>query len=250
MFMTKEAQAATAQAIEEQGFAMVLGVFTSDECLHIAGELQAALEACADEAASLRRANGAIYGARNLLQLYPPAKRLWQRRPLTDLLATVLGSNYGLVRGLYFDKPPDGNWSLPWHRDLTIAVADHSPPSERFKNPTRKAGVAHVEAPDEVLQRMLTLRIHLDDVTPQNGPLLVLPGTHQSRDAASTASEPVTILARAGDVLAMRPLLSHSSIVSQPGTTRHRRIIHLEFAAMRRLPDGYQWREFTPAIIA
>ena len=38
---------------------MVLGVYAADECQHMAGELQVALEACADEAASLRRANEA-----------------------------------------------------------------------------------------------------------------------------------------------------------------------------------------------
>jgi ectoine hydroxylase-related dioxygenase (phytanoyl-CoA dioxygenase family) len=90
---------------------------------------------------------------------------------------------------------------------------------------------------------MLTLRIHLDDVTEENGPLQVLPGTH-ARCARSSARAPVAILAKAGDVLAMRPLLSHCSGVSNPETSRHRRVIHLEFAAIRELPDGYQWYEF------
>jgi ectoine hydroxylase-related dioxygenase (phytanoyl-CoA dioxygenase family) len=92
---------------------------------------------------------------------------------------------------------------------------------------------------------MLTLRIHLDDVTDENGPLQVLPGTHISR-AAPAKRPPVTIFAKMGDVLAMRPLLSHSSGVSSAETSRHRRVIHLEFAATPELPDGYQWHQYLP----
>lgn len=147
------------------------------------------------------------------------------------------------MRGLYFDKPPAGSWSLPWHRDLTIAVRDNTLPSRAFRNPTRKAGVPHVEAPDEVLRQMLTLRIHLDDATPENGPLQVIPGSHTSRESPGEGP-PVVVLAQAGDVLAMRPLLLHASGESKPGTMLHRRVIHLEFAAEERLPDGYAWRRF------
>jgi ectoine hydroxylase-related dioxygenase (phytanoyl-CoA dioxygenase family) len=111
-----------------------------------------------------------------------------------------------------------------------------------------KAGVPHVEAPDEVLRQMLTLRIHLDEVTAENGPLQVLPGTHTGRCAATPFRPPVTILADAGDVLAMRPLLSHASGVSQPGNSRHRRVVHLEFAAQRELSDGYRWHQFLPVV--
>jgi ectoine hydroxylase-related dioxygenase (phytanoyl-CoA dioxygenase family) len=104
-----------------------------------------------------------------------------------------------------------------------------------------KAGVPHVEAPDEVLQHMLTLRIHLDDATEENGPLVVLPGSHTSRDAPATRPA-VAILAAAGDVLAMRPLLAHCSGASRASS--HRRVIHLEFAGSRELPDGYAWHDF------
>jgi hypothetical protein len=244
--MMTQNHADAARAIADSGFTVIPGVLAADRCCEIAADVHKALQGCADEASSLRRANGAIYGARNLLALYPPAIELARIPELAGLLKTVLGPACGLVRGLYFDKPPDSTWSLPWHRDLTIAVADHSPPSQRFRNRTVKAGVAHVEAPDEVLRQMLTLRIHLDDVTPENGPLLVLPGTHRGRDAAPSTHEPTPILVRAGDCLAMRPLLSHASIVSEPGTTRHRRIVHLEFAASRELPDGYRWHDFIP----
>lgn len=235
------------ERLAADGFAITPGVFSAAECLRIAGELNRALDGCGDEATALRRANGALYGARNLLAVFPQTQTLWRRPVLVDLLTTVLGSRFGLVRGLYFDKPPEGTWSLPWHRDLTIAVRDHSLPSEQFKNRTTKAGVQHVEAPAEVLQNMLTLRIHLDDVTPENGPLQVLPGSHLI-NVDGPPRPPIAILATAGDVLAMRPLLSHSSSDSQPGTLRHRRLIHLEFAGCSELPDGYNWQQFVPGL--
>jgi ectoine hydroxylase-related dioxygenase (phytanoyl-CoA dioxygenase family) len=94
---------------------------------------------------------------------------------------------------------------------------------------------------------MLTLRIHLDDATEENGPLQVLPGSHTGRDATSPYRPPVTIFASAGDVLAMRPLLAHCSGPPQVGTQRHRRVIHLEFAAGPELPDGYRWHRFVAA---
>jgi Protein involved in biosynthesis of mitomycin antibiotics/polyketide fumonisin len=231
------------EQLASDGCAIVPGVYPVEECREIASQIEAALEACHDEAASLRRANGAIYGARNLLDLFPPAKEMWRRPALVDLLTDVFGPSFGLVRGLFFDKPPRGSWSLPWHRDLTIAVHEHLPASSWFRNPTTKAGVPHVEAPDEVLRQMLTLRIHLDEVTAENGPLMVVPRSHQSRETNSTR-EPAVILADAGDVLAMRPLLQHASDESQAGSTLHRRVVHLEFAANPTLPDGYRWRQF------
>jgi hypothetical protein len=146
---------------------------------------------------------------------------------------------------LYFDKPPEQSWALPWHKDMTIAVRNNRLPSEHFSKPTLKVGVPHVEAPQWLLENMLTLRLHLDDVTESNGPLKVLPGSHQSGKAAGSGKRiPVTILGGRGDVLAMRPLLSHCSNKSLPGTTLHRRILHYEFSGIPQLPDGYLWHDF------
>lgn len=231
--------------IAAEGYALVPGVYSAAECAEIAEQLERHLQACQDERAALRR-GGVVYGARNLLELFPAATTLWRRPALVELLRKTLGEQCGLVRGLFFDKPPAGNWSLPWHQDLTIAVVDHALPSDYFRNRTRKADVPHVEAPDDLLRQMLTLRIHLDEVTPENGPLQVLPGTHFARDAAPVAVEPATILCSAGDVLAMRPLLAHASGPAQAGTVRRRRILHLEFAGPKTLPDGYRWQDFRP----
>ncbi len=241
--MRKDSVTLLRDAIGTCGFAIVRGVFAEPECHRLSAALELELAGCADEATSLRRHNGAIYGARNLLEIFPLARTVWQREVLLDLLTSVLGNRFGLVRGLFFDKSPESNWSLPWHQDLTIAVQDNSLPTTRFRNPTRKAGVPHVEAPRDILEQMLTLRIHLDDVTLDNGPLRVLPGSHKA-DTSRDEDRDTTILGRAGDILAMRPLLYHCSSSSSFANHLHRRIIHLEFAGCRDLPDGYAWRHF------
>jgi ectoine hydroxylase-related dioxygenase (phytanoyl-CoA dioxygenase family) len=128
---------------------------------------------------------------------------------------------------------------------LTIAVRDNGLSTPVFCKPTRKAGVPHVEAPVEILEQMVNVRIHLDEVTDENGPLRVLPGSHRTGKELRFADlSPRSILVAAGDVLLIRPLLAHSSGNASPNTHRHRRILHLEFAANAELPDGYSWHDF------
>lgn len=192
-----------------------------------------------------RSSRGHVYAARNLIASIPDVTTVWQCDLLVTFLSQYLGGEFGLVRALFFDKPPDRTWALPWHKDTSIAVQDNAVASTYFSRPTTKVGVPHVIACDSILQQMLTLRIHLDDVTGENGPLRVIPGSHESSASEGQGvASAVDIHAEAGDVLAMRPLISHSSGSSEPGTKRHRRILHLEFAAARELPDGAQWHDF------
>jgi hypothetical protein len=234
-------------SLEQDGFALLPGLFTAEAAEEIARTLARVLAAEPEEDGPIRSQEGTVYAARNVLALWPDANILWRRSSLPDVLAAVLGPAYGLVRVLFFDKPPRQTWALPWHKDLTIAVRDNRLPSSRFGKPTRKAGVPHVEAPREVLESMLTARLHLDDVTDENGPLKVRHGSHRAGKAlVPDETPPHTILCRRGDVLLMRPLLAHCSGRSHPDTRRHRRILHLEFAASADLPDGYAWHTFLP----
>jgi ectoine hydroxylase-related dioxygenase (phytanoyl-CoA dioxygenase family) len=93
-----------------------------------------------------------------------------------------------------------------------------------------------------ILRNMLTLRIHLDDVDHQNGPANVIVGSHRSMD--QPGGEVRAIEVGRGDVLAIRPLVSHSSQASKPGVTRHRRVLHLEFSGHERLPEPLEWHTF------
>lgn len=193
-------------------------------------------------AGSQRR--GSVYALRNLLEDVPAVAALADAPAVRALVAPTLGAGCFPVRGILFDKTPEANWNVVWHQDLSIAVRERRD-VEGFGPWSEKAGVVHVQPPARVLERMLTVRLHLDDCDEMNGPLLVLPGSHQ--DGRLTASEiqrqrasisSVACPVPSGGALLMRPLLLHASSASQ--SPRHRRVIHLEYAA-EPLPAGLQW---------
>jgi len=230
---------------QEDGFVILRHVFPISMVREMIQEVTGALSDPIQQQSTIRSEHGAVCAARNILTLWPRVATIWNISPLTMLLPQLLGPEYGLIRVLFFDKPPNNTWALPWHKDMTIAVRDNKLPSSHFTKPTRKAGVPHVEASEEILRKMLTARIHLDAATEENGPLKVVPGSHRLGKAESPGNGEVrTILAGQGDVLLMRPLLEHSSGRSRPDTSSHRRILHLEFSGVRELPDGYEWHDY------
>jgi hypothetical protein len=232
------------EQLETQGFALLRAVLApNDVRAAIADWDEVCRRNTADEA--ILSNNGPAYGARNLLQLWPGAANFIRYPRLREPLRDVLGPASGVVRVLFFDKPPGHSWALPWHKDYTIAVARHGIEGA-FSKPTTKAGVPHVIAPFELLNRMLSVRIHLDDMNDENGPLRVLAGSHRAyRQGEDGQSEVAAIHCQAGDVLLMRPLLTHAS-GHRTITAAHRRIVHLECAPEPGLPDGYEWHDFIP----
>lgn len=235
--------------LESDGFAVLPGVFTPNEVRAALAEWDDVIRRHAGNPAILAN-DGPAYGARNLLQLWPRVIELARHPRLRDPLLEALGPTAGVVRVLFFDKPPGHSWALPWHKDYNVAVAAHGVEGS-FTKPTTKANVPHVMAPFEVLNRMLTARIHLDDVTADNGPLRVMRGSHRFYHQGEDAGcEERTVHSRAGDVLLMRPLLTHASGHCKSGTGLHRRIVHLECAAARELPDGYAWHDFCELMIS
>lgn len=150
-------------------------------------------------------------------------------------LAQRLAGPVALARALLFDKRNEANWSVPWHQDLSLAVAERREVAG-YGPWSVKEGIPHVQPPLEVLEGMLALRLHLDDCGPENGPLRLVPGSHRQgiSSAISTQGE-VTCCCQAGQVLAMRPLLWHAS--ARANETAHRRVVHLEFCPCT-LPGG------------
>lgn len=233
------------ERLNTDGYFLLPGVVEPIAAGAILTELMAALSRGAGRDPAVLGGEGAVYGARNLLEVWPEVDLVWRRPSLVELLSSLLGESFGLVRVLYFDKVPGNSWALPWHKDLTVCVRDNRLPSSRFRKPTRKAGLPHVEAPVEVLEGMLTARLHLDRVDDENGPLRVVPGSHRTGKVMQLDGAPVrSVHAAPGDVLLMRPLLAHCSNHCRSDTDRHRRILHLEFAAGPELPDGYAFYQF------
>jgi Phytanoyl-CoA dioxygenase (PhyH) len=230
--------------LDADGFA-ILPALAPDAVAATLAEWDAVTRANAGNAAFLSSTGGPAYGARVALELWPRVVELVRGPAVTEAIREVLGEGAGVVRVLYFDKPPGHSWALPWHKDYSIAVEAHHP-STHFTKPTVKAGVPHVIAPREVLDRMLTVRIHLDDANADNGALRVIPGSHRAyHQKDDEPRDAVTVSCRAGDALLMRPLLTHASGHSKPDGHAHRRILHLECADDEELlPDDLRWRWF------
>jgi ectoine hydroxylase-related dioxygenase (phytanoyl-CoA dioxygenase family) len=102
-----------------------------------------------------------------------------------------------------------------------------------------------VEPPQALLEQMFTLRLHLDDCGPDNGPLKVVPGSHKLGRVSAldllrlgSSAEPLICLARAGDIVAMKALAVHAS--SPADAPSHRRVLHLDFTTAS-LPSPLEW---------
>jgi ectoine hydroxylase-related dioxygenase (phytanoyl-CoA dioxygenase family) len=133
-----------------------------------------------------------------------------------------------------------------WHQDLTIAVRERRC-AVGFGAWSEKQGVVHVQPPISVLERMLAMRVHLDECPAESGPLRVLPGSHREGrlDAAAierwkTQVSEIQCVAGKGDMILMRPLLLHASSTAR--AANRRRVLHLEFAA-DDLPCDLDWFE-------
>lgn len=186
-------------------------------------------------------------GTRGILRM-PEVVRLAESL-MADLVRPHLSAPPLPVRGIYFDKRPETNWLVAWHQDQTLAL------KERVEVPgwgpwSVKEGVPHVQPPVELLEQMLTVRLHLDDADSTNGALRVLPGTHrlgrlnaEAIQSCRETREEVSCETKAGDALLMRPLLLHAS--SRSTSERRRRVLHIEFAGFD-LPAPLEWHEAAP----
>ncbi len=224
--------------VEHAGFAIVPQVINATQ----GAQLSTALAAVAANASEQRR--GGMYALRHLLEAVPQARAVAAAPTVRSLVEPLLGPDGFVARSLLLDKTETANWKVAWHQDLSVAVRARKA-AAGFSAWSEKAGVWHVQPPVEVLTRMLTVRLYLDNCDATNGPLRVLPGSHNAgrlnaagiRDWRERVA-PVTCHVPRGGALVMRPLLLHASSVAQ--TPGHRRVIQLEFAA-HELPAGLEW---------
>jgi ectoine hydroxylase-related dioxygenase (phytanoyl-CoA dioxygenase family) len=223
------------EEIERDGFAMIPRLLTSSEVLHLAAQL----DSCATDQDGLRG------GTRDVLERLPALRGLAEHGAIQDIVRAVLGGDAFVVRATLFDKTPDANWKVPWHQDVTIAVKGKHE-AGGYAPWSIKAGVVHVQPPSAVLQRMLTVRIHIDSCEAANGALRVMPGSHRLGrldqnmvDRYVDEGSAFCCAANAGDALVMRPLLLHASSASL--YPRHRRVLHFDYA-VGHLAAGLQWK--------
>jgi ectoine hydroxylase-related dioxygenase (phytanoyl-CoA dioxygenase family) len=182
-------------------------------------------------------------GARHALG-NPAVAALASDPRLAHLARDVLGSSAIPFRATLFDKSPAANWLVVWHQDTAL------PLQSRLDAPgwgpwSVKSGITYAHAPTRALDRVVAIRVHLDDSTSLNGPLRVLPGSHKygvlSDEAVQKLArerEPLDCVVAKGGVLVMRPLLIHSS--SKARSDAPRRVLHIEYSVSMSAGDGLE----------
>ncbi len=184
------------------------------------------------------------HGIRNANRKLKSIDSLSKSSSLIDLANSVLGSDPKIVRVIFFDKTPEKNWIVTWHQDKTIAV------NKEIKiagwGPwTVKDNIPHVQPPLEVLNKMVTFRLHLDDSDKNNGCLKVIPESHilgilsqEQVNEITAIQEPYLCEVKAGDLVMMKPHILHSS--SKSVNPDHRRVVHIEYCNYE-LPENLTW---------
>jgi hypothetical protein len=227
------------EKIASEGFAIINDVFTAgetDAILHVIEET--------DGSGPAFRKTGDLFAIRQFLKEVPAAGNLIFTEGLKTIITQLFGDGYFVVKSIYFDKPAQSNWFVAYHQDLTISV-DRRVDVEGFGLWTVKQNQFAVQPPVEILEDNFTIRIHLDDTDEDNGVLRVIPGSHLKgiyRPETMGRGEAETICSvRKGGIMAMKPLLMHSS--GRTMNNNKRRVVHIEFSR-KLLPGGLQWAEY------
>ena len=186
-----------AQQLNEAGFAIVADVLEEQ----VVDGCRALIEAARADGRRQSVSNASdTYGMRNLTDAVPEIAGLVQQPAVADLVESVIGPGAFMVRSTLFDKTAGANWGVFWHQDLSIVVQGRCD-VDGFSAWTRKAGVDCVQPPIEMMQRILAVRLHLDDCRAANGALKVLPGTHVGGRLATAAIDSTRSTGEEGDEL-------------------------------------------------
>jgi len=183
-------------------------------------------------------------GIRNAEKKFHSVQALLNLGVLSELASSYLGKKSSLVRVILFDKTPSNNWLVTWHQDKTIAVSSKKE-IEGWGPWSIKGECHHVQPGINVLNSMVTFRLHLDESTKENGCLRVIPGSHRwgvlkQEEIINYVQDaiPVQCIAKRYSALVMRPHILHaSSKATEPSS---RRVLHVEYSSYT-LPNGLSW---------
>ncbi|MBC8753508.1 phytanoyl-CoA dioxygenase family protein [Kordia sp. YSTF-M3] len=226
--------------LEEKGFSVLDRMYSNAEI--------DALISCIEKAAAdkkLDESSTNLFAIRQVITKIPELKPLLFTEEFHALLKILFNETYFLTKAIYFDKPSESNWFVAYHQDLSVSV-DRKVDVSNYKNWTFKKGQYGVQPPLNILENIVTIRIHLDKTEKRNGALKVIPTSHlkgiyrpETIDW-NTEAEHVCEVEKGG-VMLMKPLILHAS----ERTTNHkqRRVLHLEFST-KQLQKPLNWLEF------
>lgn len=167
--------------------------------------------------------------------------------PTSAVSRTVIGLGVDPepVRLTAFNKTAESNWSVPWHQDRVIAVAQRHDVAG-YSNWLQKESNWHCEPPAGMLKGMVFARVHFDFCSEINGAMEIALGSHHhglvdAADARAVAEACLrkVCVAAAGDVLFMKALTLHRSLTSRSEAPR--RALRVDFAQRADLDDRLKW---------
>lgn len=207
--------------VRDDGFAFLPNVFAPSEIQSLTNRL--------DEEALPRTRAGVRHAMRS-----PNVARIANTPRMLDISRKILGPAAVPFRATLFEKLRDSNWLVAWHQDTALPLQERREASG-WGPWSVKDGVNYAHAPAKALEKVIALRLHLNDSNLDNGPLRVLPATHTKgvftdNEILSLAAqtESVDCLMAMGGIVAMRPLVIHASSKAQ--TDNPRRVLHIEYA--------------------
>ena len=183
------------------------------------------------------------FSIRQLVNKIPKIQKIiFDNALFREMFHLICDENYFLSKAIYFNKPSKSNWFVSYHQDLSISVKEKIEESG-YSNWTIKKDQIGVIPPMDVLDNIVTFRIHLDNTDVTNGALRVLKKSHRigviridENFNKSIYGNEVACEVKKGGVMLMKPLLLHASQKSISESDR--RVIHLEFSNME-IPMGW-----------
>jgi ectoine hydroxylase-related dioxygenase (phytanoyl-CoA dioxygenase family) len=227
------------QELLDNGFTTMDDIYSTEEIEKILSTINEV-----DSTKDTFRKSTDLFAIRQFLKEVPRTNDLIFNKKLKSLIRQLGGQDYFIVKSIYFDKPETSNWYVSYHQDLTISVdkklhlADYGPW-------TIKQNQFAVQPPIDILENIITIRVHLDDADEKNGALRVIPKSHLKKiyrpGTIDWATETESICkVNAGGLMIMKPLILHSS--GRTINLKKRRVIHIELSN-KELPTGLLWSE-------
>ena len=183
-------------------------------------------------------------GSRALLEL-ECCRELVERIRSHPAIRSSLPQSAVAVQCTLFDKTRERNWLVALHQDLSVPVKERVE-DRRLGGWSVKEGRHFVQAPVELLEQLLAVRVHIDHCGPENGPLRVVPGSHRHGRLERVAARQlrdrlgeVSCAVAGGGALLLRPLLLHASPKAR--SPQHRRVLHFLFGPAVA-GYGLQWQ--------
>jgi len=222
------------------GFSVINSVYTKSEIQSISNFISNL-----DTSNPIFRKSEDLFAIRQFIKEVPQINDLIFTENLLEIIKSIGGNDYFVVKSIYFDKPEKSNWFVSYHQDLTISI-DKKQEIVGFTNWTTKHNQFAVQPTSDILENIFTIRIHLDDTNEENGALKVLEKSHlrsinRLDNLVITNEKEVFCNVKSGGIMLMKPLLFHGS--NKTTNDKNRRVIHIEFSN-KKLPENINWSEF------